>query len=66
MANENATPPADSSHDDLSNPGPERNHGVPEFGNESHDRNDDGPSGEPDDRIDIDEAGVEDINGETS
>lgn len=41
MEHENVTPPADPSHDDLSNPGPERNQGVPEFDNESHDRNDD-------------------------
>jgi hypothetical protein len=43
MANETLTGPPDPAHDDLSNTRPERTEGIPEFDNESHDRNDDRP-----------------------
>lgn len=40
MTNDNVLDPSDPSHDDVSSPEPERNVGVPESDNESHDRND--------------------------
>jgi hypothetical protein len=47
MANDKVTNRPDPSHDDLSNTGPERDEGIPEFDNESHDRNDDHPGTTP-------------------
>jgi len=47
MANETQTGPPDPAHDDLSNTGPERTEGIPEFDNDSHDRNDDRPNRTP-------------------
>jgi hypothetical protein len=41
MSNDNDPASPAPSHDDLSNPGSERNEGIPEFDNESRDRDDD-------------------------
>lgn len=62
MTQDPVTGPPDPSHDDLSNPGPNRAR-TPPAENEAHDRNDDGDSAAPRARDGSTDTGEQQIPG---